>query len=72
MSKIHVVCHRPGLIRGGHRNPPHAVHDIGFHTPEQLRELIAEPEITVISGDLLTEADIAAIEASPPKLAKKA
>lgn len=62
MPQIHVFCHRPGMNRGGRSNPRHAAYDFGVHTPAQLRELLAEPEVTVLVGDALTEADIAAME----------
>lgn len=64
MSQVHVICHRPGMHRGGRANPPHAAHDHGVHSPEQLRELLAEPQITVIVGEKLTEAHVVAIEAA--------
>jgi hypothetical protein len=63
MPQIHVICHRPGMFRGGRSNPPHAAYEPGDHTPAQLRELLAEPQTTVIHGDLLTEDMIAALEA---------
>lgn len=62
MTKIHVVCHRPGLHRGGRSNPAHAVYDIGEHTPAQLRELLGEPEVRVVIGHALTEPHIVKME----------
>lgn len=62
MPQIHVLCHRPGMNRGGRANPRHAAYDFGVHTPAQLRELLAEPEVTVLVGDVLTEDYVAAIE----------
>jgi hypothetical protein len=67
MPQIHVLCHRPGMNRGGRANPRHAAYDFGVHTPAQLRELLAEPEVTVLVGDVLTEALVAAAEAEAAK-----
>lgn len=70
MSKIHVFCSRPGLIRGGFSNPRHAEYDFGHHTQDQLRDLVNEPETTVVIGDEVTEAWIAENEAKAKKAAK--
>lgn len=60
------------MHRGGRANPRHAAYDMGEHSPDQLRELLAEPEMTVVIGDALTEDHIAEIEArsAPKKPAK--
>lgn len=56
---IHVVCFRPGMHRGGRRNPRHAAYAPGDHTPDELRELVNDPEIIVIDGGaVLTDAAI--------------
>ena len=60
-DKLHVVCHRPGLIRGGRPNPAHAVYSHGDITPEQLAELASEPQITLIVGRTLSDDDLAAL-----------
>jgi hypothetical protein len=67
MAKVHVFCSRPGMHRGGRPNPRHAEYDPGEHTPAQLRELVEDPETTVVIGDLVTEDYIAEAE----KLASK-
>ena len=59
----HVICGRPGLHRGGRPNPPHAPYKLGDHTPDQLRDLLAEPATHVIIGAEMTEDDVAKIEA---------
>jgi hypothetical protein len=71
MAQVHVFCARPGLIRGGRSNPRHAAHDVGTHSPGELRALLAEPEIVVVVGEVLTEAHIAAIEAEGKKAPMK-
>ncbi|HQU16629.1 MAG TPA: hypothetical protein PLO69_11080 [Gammaproteobacteria bacterium] len=70
---IHVICHQPhGMHRAGHFNKGHKAHPEGDHTPEQLRELLADPHHTVVVGELLTEEHIAAIEAKAAKAKPKA
>jgi hypothetical protein len=61
----------PGMHRGGHANPAHKAYETGDHTPEELRELLACPHHTVVIGELLTEAHVAAIEEAAKKPAKK-
>ena len=68
MAKVHVFCSRPGLHRGGRSNPKHAEYEVGEHSPEQLLDLLREPETTVVVGDLLTEKEVAEMK----KAAKKA
>ena len=53
-----VTCTRPGLIRGGVRHPRAASYEDGHFTAEQLAELLAEPEIVIVRGDVLTSADL--------------
>jgi hypothetical protein len=53
-EKLIVLCHRPGLIRGGKSNPAYAERDLSGYTREQLRELLDEPEIVVVQGTRLT------------------
>lgn len=61
--QLTIVCHREGgMIRGGVRHGRVAEHLVGRFTPDQLRELIAEPNITVVVGRPLTSVDIARIE----------
>ena len=65
MAKIHVVSTIPGRHRGGRANPIHAAYEDGDLTAEQLRDLISDPAIRVISGDLVDEDMIAAMAAKP-------
>ncbi len=60
---IIVVCRRPGLIRGGLRNGVCDRYDAGTLAPAQLAELVAEPEITVVLGSVITAEDIAQLYA---------
>lgn len=71
-TKIHVVCSMPGRHRGGRANPPHAVYDLGDHTPEQLRDLLTDPTIHVVIGEPLTERHIAELESADAAKAEKA
>ena len=66
VQAIHVFCARPGMIRGGRENPFHAVYAAGDHTPEQFRELLADPLIAVVSGEAVTEAHMRAMEPDAP------
>jgi hypothetical protein len=59
---ITVVCHRPGLIRAGKRHPKVESYLVTQFTADQLREMLAEPELTIVVGHPLTTADIGAIE----------
>ena len=54
MPKVHVFCSRPGMFRGGRKNPRHAAYAPDVHTPAELRDLLADPEVTVVIGDELT------------------
>ena len=68
-----IVCHREGgMIRGGVRHGRVAEHMVTRFTPDQLRELIAEPNITVVVGRPLTSVDIAQIEEARAAEAKAA
>lgn len=58
---LHVICHRPGLIRGGRSNPASASYEPGAFTAAQLAELAAEPEITLLLGHTPDEEDLAAL-----------
>ncbi len=62
MQQYHVMCARPGMNRGGRSNPAHAAYEPGAHTPAQLRDLIADPHISVVVGHKLTEEHIVALE----------
>lgn len=64
MPMLSIACSRPGLIRGGVRHPRQEMHLLGRFTPDQLREMLAEPELSLVIGRPLTAADIAAIEAA--------
>nr|WP_294547671.1 hypothetical protein [uncultured Rhodopila sp.] len=66
MPRLVIACARPGLIRGGVRHPKVAEHLIGAFSPDQLRELLAEPEIAVVVGRPLTLDDVATLEAGKP------
>ena len=74
LMRIVVSCRRPGLIRAGRPNPGVAVYAPGDFTEEQLAELVAEPEITVVVGEVLTLETIPAMfapaNASEPKARK--
>lgn len=61
--QLSIVCLREGgMIRGGIRHGRLAVHHAGDLSLEQLREMLAEPELAVIVGRPLTEDDIDAME----------
>lgn len=60
--RLVIVSNRPGLIRGGVRHPQAAEYAPGTFTPDQLREMLAEPELTLAVGRLLTQADIDALD----------
>ena len=69
-----MTCSHPGYNRGGRSNPAHKIYTAGDHTPAQLRELLADPYIGVVIGELMTEAHIVALEAEgeeKPKAAGK-
>ena len=56
-----VTCTRPGLIRGGVRHPRAASYADGHFSPEQLAELLAEPEIVVVRGEVVTMEELLAL-----------
>ena len=68
---IHVFCARPGMFRGGRENPVHAAYPVGDHTPEQLREMLADPQITMVTGEAVTEEFIASMESGAAKPGRK-
>ena len=48
---LHTVCFRPGgMNRGGQRHERLKTFKEGTFSPEQVRELLNEPEIALISG----------------------
>jgi hypothetical protein len=53
-QQLHIVCHRPGLRRGGVTHPAHQVHAPDAFSAEQLAEMLAEPELTLIFGERAT------------------
>jgi hypothetical protein len=62
---------RPGMHRGGRANPQHEAYQAGDHTPAQFRDLVADPNIVVITGgERMTLDDVAALEAEAAKAAK--
>ena len=63
MPQIHVISRIPGRIRGGRPTPPHAAYDLGAHTPDELRDLLTDHEITVVYCEAVTEEAIVALEA---------
>jgi len=68
VPKLHVICHLPsGQHRGGRFNKGHAAYKLGEHSPAQLRDLLADPHHTVVIGELLTEEQVAAMEAQADK-----
>ena len=71
MPQLHITCSRPGgIIRGGIRHEPHAAHDVAAFTPVQLREMLAEPELSLVIGEKFTAAHVDAIEVKPAAKAK--
>lgn len=61
--QLTIVCVRPGgMIRAGRRHGRAEEHLVSDFTADQLRELIAEPDISVIVGRPLTPVDIARLE----------
>jgi hypothetical protein len=61
---LHIVCMRPGgMNRGGRRHDRHAVHSLADFTPAQLREMLAEPDLVLLGGVVLTEDYIGELEA---------
>jgi hypothetical protein len=67
---IVILCRRPGMIRAGVSHPGVAVHAPGAFTADQMLELIAEPEITVVIGEVLSAEGVAALFAKPAADAK--
>jgi hypothetical protein len=47
---LHVLCARPGLIRGGVSHPSVQAHRMGAFTRAQLDEMLAEPAIAIVVG----------------------
>lgn len=70
--QLHIVCHAPGMIRGGMRHPPHAVHALDAFAPEDLAEMIADPSMTLIVGDVVETVDAVLTPQADPKSQKKA
>ena len=71
--KLTIVCIREGgMIRAGRRHGRAEEHLVTDFTADQLRELIAEPAISVIVGRPLTPVDIARIEEERKAAAKEA
>lgn len=69
MADLHIVCLRPGgMNRGGMRHVGHARHSAAQFTPEQMRELVGEPDLVLIAGgERLTPAHLDAKAAAPGK-----
>lgn len=63
MDMLHVFCRRPGLIRGGRPHSAHTSYGPGIFTRDQLAEMEAEPEITLIVGRVAAKQDLAAFAA---------
>jgi hypothetical protein len=57
---LHVICHRPGLVRGGRAHPAWASYEPGAFTLAQLGDLDKEPAITLLIGRQPTAEDLAA------------
>lgn len=53
-----VTCTRPGLIRGGVRHPRAHTYAEGHFSAAQLEEMLNEPEIVIVRGDVVTSADL--------------
>lgn len=65
-----------GLNRGGARHVRHQAHRLEDFSPQQLREMLAEPDLALIVGAPLTAKQIDGIEATAKEVvetkAKKA
>jgi hypothetical protein len=56
------------MNRGGVRHDKHKVHKLEAFTPDELREIHADPDVVAfVAAEPLTEAHIAAIEAKAAK-----
>ena len=64
MRALVIACSRPGLLRGGVRHPAIARHALDAFTPEQLRELLAEPALAVAIGEPLSPQFLDEMEAT--------
>ena len=65
MNSVIVLCRRPGMFRAGVHHPAVAAHARGSFTKEQLLELIAEPEITLVIGVVVTAEAVSALLEEP-------
>ena len=74
MTRLHIACVRPGFIRGGRPHPQAAEYELTDFTAAQLREMLAEPALSLVVGERLAERHIEAMEISFGKAiaAKKA
>lgn len=61
-----IVSRRPGMFRGGRAHPPVAEYALDAFTHEQLADIVGEPEMSVVVGQLLTP-DIMAARAPKPE-----
>jgi hypothetical protein len=66
---LQIVCKREGgMNRGGIRHPEgRKAHAMDKLTPDQLREMLAEPALELIIGEPLTEKHVAALEKASGK-----
>jgi hypothetical protein len=66
MTHLIIVSRRPGMIRGGRQHPPVAVYSaeqaLDF-TPHQLADIAAEPEMTMVVGEVVAPDGIEAMVA---------
>jgi len=54
MPKLLIACAHPGLIRGGQRHPPFAVHELDAFNRAQMEEMLREPSLSLAIGEPLT------------------
>ncbi len=62
--ELHIICHRPGMFRAGVAHPRHASYPLDTFEPAALAELLHEPQLTLIRGELM--ADVLAGHKVPP------
>lgn len=65
--KLHTVCFRPGgMNRGGVRHERLKTFDAETFSPQQMRELLTEPELALINGagEVMGAAHLAEVEAA--------
>lgn len=73
-DQIIIVCRRPGMIRGGSAHGPVATYARSAFTHAQLADIVGEPEMTVVVGEVVSLERLAEWAPKPdkPEKAKKA